>query len=213
MERLSFEVKNGRVHLFAYGEKGADIFIPEEGIVEGKPFKGEISLSVYEFMDFLFSLYLNRDFFLRKGNLELRKGKSEDIFVKLTDYSRRERSIFYIKDLKRFLEKLEKVKAQLEVLRFRHSNLHCEYNGESLILTTESVSEEIYPERIEEIMEIARFGLYGGWDFINYGVGKVSILKPEGFLRVGDSVFKEKATFINGKKVPEATVKVYLCVR
>ena len=98
-------------------------------------------------------------------------------------------------------------------MRFRHSNLHCEYNGESLILTTESVSEEIYPERIEEIMEIARFGLYGGWDFINYGVGKVSILKPEGFLRVGDSVFTEKATFINGKKVPEATVKVYLCVR
>jgi len=213
MERLSFEVKNGRVHLFAYGEKGADILLPEEGIVEGKPFKGEINLSVYEFMDFLFSFYLNKNFLLRKGNLELRKGKSEDVFIKLTDYSVGRRSIFYIKDLKHFLEKLEKVKAQLEILRFKHSNLHCEYNGESLILTTESVSEEIYPERIEEIISIVRFGLYGGWDYLNYGVGKISILKPEGFLRVGDSVFTSTATFINGKEVPEATVKVYLCVR
>lgn len=213
MGRIEFFVKKDGIELFGEGDKGVDILIPGEGIIEGKPFIGAINLNIYEFMDLLFSFYFDREYTIRKENLELKKGKSKDIFLKLTDYSKRQRSMFYIKDLRKFLEKVEKTKGEIQTLRFRHLNLHVEYDRETLNLTTESVDERIYPQRIEEIIEIVRFGLYGGWDFITYGVGKVSILKPDGYLRVGDRIFTEKTRFLNGKEVPEALIKVYLCVR
>jgi len=202
------------VYLEYRGTKGADI-LTEEGIVEGAPFEGVIPLSVSEFMELLFSLYFNRDFLLRKGYLELKKGKSSDVFLKFTNYAKRERSIFYVKNLNELIEKLEKVRASLEELFFIHDDLFVRYKDGTLELISPSLSESYSPKTVRELEEVYRFGAFTKSGFINYGVGKhLSILKPEGEIRFGAKVYPEKTDFIlTDKKVPLLFTKIYLTVR
>ncbi|HIQ49419.1 MAG TPA: hypothetical protein EYH58_07315 [Aquifex aeolicus] len=203
-----------KVYIGFEGERGADIFIPEKGIIEGKPFRGTISLSVSEFIELLYSFYFDRDYVVRRGNLELKKGKSEDVFLKFTDYSKLERSILYIKDLESYLEKFEKVKKALSKKYVFHDDLFILEEEGELELASPSYTERYRKKTVLEIIEIFRFGAFTESGYFTYGAGRLSILKPDGELRFAEKVYPQKTYFVlTGKEVPEALAKIYLLVR
>jgi len=112
------------------------------------------------------------------------------------------------------LNKLERIKQELEKKYFYYEDLFVSLKGDKLVLINDEVEEELKRERVEEIMEVFRFGAFTGSGFITYGVGKLSILKPDGSLRLGRKVYTQMTDFVFvRKKVPEALARIYLFVR
>ncbi len=220
---ISFEVSKERVKLSVKGKYGADILVEEQGVKEATPIEDTFTLTVEEFMDFMFAVYgVEEKWKWNDNTRRIEIGRANDYFIKFTNFAKGQRTIFYLKELERekLMVRLETLKGQLKEVRFKHfpGGVTVLYDWEKLHFITERESDVLYGYSLELFKEIVRDGLTSEVGFLSFGAGKISLNKPTGSLSIGGRAYKDRtqtSTFYlaEGISIPKLTAKTYLAVR
>lgn len=220
---ISFSLKGGEIKISVKGKYGADMTVEGKGVKSALPIEDTFSLSVEEFMDFMFAVYGIEEQW--KWNDDIRRlevGRSKDIYVKFTNFPKEQRTIFYLKrgEREKLMLRLEALRGQLREVRFKHfpGGVSVIYDWTNLHFITERESDVLYGYSLELFKEIIRDGLTSELGFLSFGAGKISINKPSGSISIGGKAYKDRTTtstfyLAEGVSIPKLTAKTYLAVR